>query len=470
MSVQQGIYVLRDSHPDITGGNVEHDNSDDDPDHDDPDDHNDDEVEDEEDGVDCSTDSTYDGEQEMEASKNTKLKSSMNDRLPDIIRRRDANIARNRAKLIELGIDPSPTKKKKKRPKKKITKEVQVPTTTRVLPPRLTKQKMKKTNVHEEKNKTSENTRPQRYTERHRYCNEDVEDEIADDVSLYSDNDSTVTFCDSDVVRLPTTSVVVKQERTKRKSRRKIVKALDNSVMKKNAYGIVEISKMSFHPEKAIDNDLMCKILGLEGLRMTSEERQAIFEWFHVLKINAGSYCRAEIVLKVVENAKKFGMNSILEMQNAWLEAGKAEVEKRQLLASQIVECVYTGYFADREGEYRKNWKFAMEQDRMKEFEIKYFSSEENDGRIGCLAMQASSSRRDIMKRILVKRKDTESWIDFYTKKINGGNSDAIERTSSARKRCGDPKMVSVVGHHKKRKAGFWRQIMWINVGTVNGL
>lgn len=194
-----------------------------------------------------------------------------------------------------------------------------------------------------------------------------------------------------------------------RKSRAKEKAHLNNDCMKKNRLGKVVISKLSYDPEKKIDETTISNLLGIEGMRLSKQRREEVEGWFKELKEQAGRKCRLKIIDEVVDNAGTLGYPwyCIEDIQDAW--AAALDHESRVTVGQKILKCLSVGYFADREDSLNPNWKYVMEKELLKTFNLAYLSDDGEED--GCLSKQASRSRADVVKRLERKGRKLHDYI-----------------------------------------------------------
>ena len=205
------------------------------------------------------------------------------------------------------------------------------------------------------------------------------------------------------VVHVPT-------KKKKRKSRG-IQRELVNTCMPKNSRDKVEISKLTYDPEKGLNEETISGLMGLEGMRLSEGKREQMKNWYITLKDVAGYECRRRIINEVLENAGKFGYGWLVieDIQDAW--AAALNHDERMVEGQKILKCLSEGYFAERPDALQSNWKYVMETDVMEHLGLAYLPGEGGMKEDGCISKQSSRSRADIVKRIGRKGKSIHKYI-----------------------------------------------------------
>ena len=179
-------------------------------------------------------------------------------------------------------------------------------------------------------------------------------------------------------------------------------KGLDSTLMKKNANGRVEISRLAFHASKKLTQERLNHLLGLDYLRLSEGKKEQMSKWYHTMKKACSAFCRSRIAEEVCNNCDRleYDYGSVEELMVAWEEAESKESQEE--LATIFEKVLYEGYFAKRVGPGKKQWKYHLEKEVMDEFGLAYDpnDSEETKKLDGCLALLGTRCHCDLVKRI----------------------------------------------------------------------
>jgi hypothetical protein len=177
--------------------------------------------------------------------------------------------------------------------------------------------------------------------------------------------------------------------------------------MPKNEKGLVKISKLLFNPETSQDNTVDVIAAGFLGevIHNYSEENKVLCKnWCKNLKIELSKAAKLKIIQEMIKNAQTFGYPwmVIQDIQEAWLDA--CLPKQRDDVGKKILQCSTKGYFRDCSESLSTSWKYTLKGDMMRLFNLVYLN-DKHVGRVGCIARQASRSKNDVLKRIMISGK-----------------------------------------------------------------
>ena len=324
---------------------------------------------------------------------------------------RSLKIKRNQERLEEIGLgqlsrnlfaknqDAVEKKKEKKEKRSKGAKP------SRDLPPR------KANTITGSKKRRSSRlpvARPSRKRLAKDVEEEDFEEEEEEEEDSWSSEPSPVVVLQ---VKNVTCEEDGKSQDVPRKTRSsgKIKRHLKNENRRKNKNGRVEISRRAYSPERKLEDSLIEKFLGVEGINMSPSEKQEAVEWFRVVKRNCGQTARDVVIEEVVTNALRlqFGWATFEEIQDAWAAAaGTDDNDIIRDTGEKIIRLFTEGYFADRTNSLKKDWKYVLEKHLMDEYSLDYLEGEAVGKRDGCLARQANRARTDVLRRAMRQGKE----------------------------------------------------------------
>jgi hypothetical protein len=178
---------------------------------------------------------------------------------------------------------------------------------------------------------------------------------------------------------------------------------MSNDCMPKNKEtGMVEITKGALDPDNNINKMTLYELMGHHATQVPVEKEGEVRKWFKDLKALVGEDFRDQICDQLEINCSKLDSDycDAQELQEAWGDA--MDHESRLEIATLVIKLFSFGYFSDRVGLKKPNWKYAMERYFMDLNGLAYLpqrasSKKEQDGGI---ARQVSRAKADVMKNI----------------------------------------------------------------------